>query len=62
MINRVISFKQGHFFLDIFWNISYYFLITWIKNVNIIQIAEVQAQGLAELLLNFLPVLAWCCL
>ena len=33
-------------FLDIFWNISNYFwMITWIKNVNNIQIAKVQFQG-----------------
>ena len=60
VINYITLLKQTHLFLYIFWNISYYFLIiTYIRKMNNFPIANVQHQGVAELLLNFLPVLAW---
>ena len=63
VINYITLLKQTHLFLYIFWNISYYFLIiTYIRKMNNFPIANVQHQGVAELLLNFLPILAWRCL
>ena len=42
-----------HVLLLIFQNIYHYFwMITWIKNVNNFQIAKVQSQGVTQLLLN----------
>ena len=54
------SLKQTHLFLYIFQNISYYFWITtWMKMAHNFQKAKVQPQGAAQLLLNFLPGVAY---
>ena len=37
-------------------------MITWTKNVNNFEIAKVQHQGVAQHLLNFLPISACRCL
>ena len=51
MINRTNTDTLVHFWM-----------ITWMKNVNNFQIGKVQPQSVAQLLLNFLPILAWLCL
>ena len=46
--NRIISWIQTHLFFCLFLRMSYYFwMITWMKNVNNFQIAKVQLQGVA---------------
>ena len=63
MINRVISYIQTHLFLSSYFIMSYYFwMIMWMKNVNNFRIAKVQPEGIAQHLLDFLPVSTWCCL
>ena len=37
-------------------------MINWIKKANNFQIAKVKLQGIAQLLLDFLPFSAWRCL
>ena len=49
--------------LLIFKDMSYYFWMTsWIKNVNNPQIAKVEPQGVALHLLDILQISAWRCL
>ena len=49
--------------LLIFKNMSYYFwMITWMKNVNSLQIPKVQPQVVALHMLDFLSVSSWHCL
>ena len=51
MINLIITQKQTHL---LFQNIPCYFwMITWMNNANIFQIAKVRRLGIAQLLLNF---------
>ena len=50
-----------YLFFFIFQIISYYFwMIAWMKKTNNFQID--QPQGVAQLLLHFRPISAWCCL
>ena len=52
-----------HVLLLSFQNMYYYFwMISWIKKVNKFQIAKDQPQGVAQHLLNFLPISTWRCL
>ena len=49
--------------LLIFQYMSHYFwIITWMRNVNNFQIAKVQPQSVASHLLDFLLISAWRCL
>ena len=61
MINRIISLIQTHLFFCLFFqNMSYYFwMITWMKNVNNFQIGKVQPQDVAWPLVYFLPISVW---
>ena len=40
----------------------YFWIITWMKNVNNFQKAKVQPQGVALHLLDLSEISAWCCL
>ena len=40
----------------------FFWMITWMKNVNNFQIEKVHPQGAAYHLLDFFPISAWCCL
>ena len=58
-INYITSFKHIYLFLYIFQNIFYYFwMIMWTKKANNFEIVKFQPQGVAQLLLNFLPISA----
>ena len=59
VINQITSFKQMYLFFVHFLESLLLFLD---YNANDFQIAKVQFQGVASLLLNFLPVSALCCL
>ena len=63
VINHTSSLKETYLFLAHFQNVSYYFwMITWMKKVNNFQKLKVQPKDVAQLLLDFLPILAWRCL
>ena len=54
---RSIFHFHLHFHYDC--QMSYYFwMITWIKNMNNSQVAKVEPQGVAGHLLDFLPISA----
>ena len=62
VIIHISTSKQRYLFLYIFQNISYYFqMTTWRKKANNFQVAKVQPQGIAQVLLNFLPISTWRC-
>ena len=48
--------------LLIFQNMSYFWTMKWMKNVNNFQLVKVQPQGVAQQLLDFLPISACHCL
>ena len=64
MIDCIILWIQTHLFFCSFFRIcsiiSYHFwMITWMKRVNNFQIAKVEPQGAASLLLDFWPISTW---
>ena len=64
MINHTISVNSKKI---TFWHIfnkmfRYFWIITWMKKANIFQMSKVQSQGATWYLLDFLSILAWCCL
>ena len=65
VINHITSFKQMYLFFVHFFRtspINYFWRITSMKKVDNFQIAKVQPHGIAQLLLDFLPISAWRCL
>ena len=63
VINQITSFKQMYLFFVHFLESLLLFLdYNANEEANDFQIAKVQFQGVASLLLNFLPVSALCCL
>ena len=54
--------REPFVFLLIFYSMPwYYWLITWMKNANNLQMLKVHPQGVAKHLLDLLPISAWCC-
>ena len=63
LIMMIVWIKTLLFFCLYFQNMFYYFwMITWLNNLNNFQIGKVQPQGVAKHLLDFLPISAWRCL
>ena len=56
VINHTTLLNQTHLLFIYFQNISYYF---WMKKTNNVRIVKDQPQGVAQILLNFLPISAW---
>ena len=59
--NHITLFKQTYFF---FVHVLGYFLLflddgTWLKKANNFQVAKIQPQGTAQILLDFSPILVW---
>ena len=61
-INHITSLKQTHLFFVHLLQYLLLFLDDNVKKVDNFQIAKVQPPGVAERLLNFLPISFWRCL
>ena len=62
-INHITSSRQTHlFFVHFLEYLLLFLMITWMKKAKNSQIKKVQPQGVAKLLLIWLPVSAWRCL
>ena len=62
--NHITSLKQTHLSFCTLFRISpiIFWMITWMNKVNNFQMEKVQPQGVAQLLLDFLPISVWRCL
>ena len=60
--NHIMSLNQTHLFFAHFLEYLLLFLDDNVKKVDNFQIAKVQPQGVAERLLDFLPISLWRCL
>ena len=61
--NHITSLKQTPLSFCTFFRISpiIFWMITWMNKVNNFQMEKVQPQGVAQLLLDFLPISVWRC-